>query len=75
MTEKELLEEIRHELVSIGGLKAFDYGSSSVRYIQTMDIRNRNKCELKVSFPVEEMLDINFGYLIRKIDKIIGDME
>lgn len=61
---KELLEEIRHELVSISGLKAFDYGNATVIHGNTVNTP-------EITFSVNEMINLDYNDLITKIDKVL----
>ena len=51
---KELLEEIRHELVSIHGLHVFDKCASQLGYVEVFE---------------NDMWQLNYTDLIEKIDK------
>lgn len=53
---KNLLEKIRHELVSIGGLRATDYNCPATGY---------------VSLRVDDLVDLDFTELIKEIDEVL----
>lgn len=53
---KQLLEEIRHEITCIDGLNAFDKGAWYLGYVEVF---NKN------------IIDLNYGELLKKIDKVI----
>lgn len=55
----KLLEEIRHELVSISGLKAFDVS------VETENITSTNS---DVTVQISELIPLDFKELIGKID-------
>lgn len=52
----KLLEKIRHELVSIGGLRATDYNCPATGY---------------VSLRVDDLVDLDFTELIKEIDEVL----
>ena len=53
---KQLLEEIRHEMVSIDGLTAFDKCSSQLGYVEVFD---------------DDRIELDYKELLKKIDKVI----
>lgn len=53
---EELLEDIRHTLVSISGLRAFDKFVSQLGYVEVFD---------------DDIIDLDFKDLINKIDKVL----
>lgn len=55
MTNKQLLEEIRHELVSLTGLKAFDITADKTEKLTVV----WNK----------DLIKLNYDELIKRIDK------
>lgn len=54
--DTELLEKIRHDLVSIGGLHATDSILPSTGY---------------VSLRVDDLIDLDFTELIKEIDEVL----
>ena len=76
-----LLEDIRHTLVSIGGLKAFDMGSPHVvchgkrgKSIPSKGLFHQGLYEIddkKADVPFEELIDLDFKDLIEKIDEVL----
>lgn len=57
---KELLEEIRHDLVSIGGLKAFDLcGDGTYEGAHYWQVDK------------EDLIDLDFKDIVNKIDKVL----
>lgn len=55
MTDKQLLDDIRHELVSLTGLKAFDVCTDKTKKLTV--VWNR------------DLIKLDFGDLIKRIDK------
>ena len=55
MTDKQLLEDIRHELVSLTGLKAFDMCTDGTKKLTV--VWNR------------DLIELNYEDLIERIDK------
>lgn len=53
---KKLLKEIRHELVCIDGLTAFDKCASQLGYVEVFD---------------KDRIELNYTELLKKIDKVI----
>ena len=71
---KQLIEDIRHTLVSLGGLEAFDGASEHiVRYGNYQgDIHDLPEIyNKKVTVPLDEIIKLDFEDLIKKIDKAI----
>ena len=72
------LEEVRHTLVSLGGLKAFDSGSERVVYSgrkgKCIDKHNDLYEIVDKQYTVyeDEIIELNFTELIGKIDTVIG---
>ncbi len=63
MTNEKLLENIRHNLVSLNGLKAFDGLSKTVRSTETATLLSE-----------EDIIDLDFKDLIEEIDsELDGD--
>lgn len=57
---KKLLEKIRHDLVSIGGLKAFDSLGDNVK-----------SNDSHVNVLISELIPLNFEELIKEIDEVL----
>lgn len=67
-----LLEEIRHHLSSLTGLKIFDDNSDNVRYyIPPVNITDYVNDPRFVTVPVEELIPLNFNDVIKKIDEVL----
>ena len=69
-----LLEDIRHTLVSIGGLKAFDMASPHVahRNYGKLGIMIPHGLEYKTAeVPFDELIDLDFRDLLEKIDEVL----
>lgn len=59
MTTKRLLEDIRHELVSLTGLKAFDVCTDKTKKLTV--VWNR------------DLIKLDYDDLIKRIDKELGE--
>lgn len=67
-----LLEEIRHHLSSLTGLKIFDGNSDNVRYFIPPVNTHDYVCDPRVvTVPVEELIPLTFNDVIKKIDEVL----
>ena len=64
---KNSLEKIRHELVAISGLKAFDGKGEGVKNIGKDDIIHRDL----TAVPTEDIIDLKYSELIKEIDRLL----
>ena len=62
---RELLEDIRHELMTLTGLKAFDSKAERVKNIKSDEIIKDDF----IAIPVEDLIDLDFEEICTRIDE------